>query len=204
MKITGKIKNPYQTTTRSYFAIGLLALSLISALLIVRASEKNIQVWSAKKDLAIGEKISPASLTVSKVLLPNNSGLYLAAKSSVLGKIVIRPVGAGELLPRTSLTQEASGLLVRGVPLQINRNDLPADLQPGQLIDIYALPQRSSANSGNSEVSLVASSVRIESIDIKSRDLGGAIGIVVQVRENQVLPILVDTANTRIVVARSA
>ena len=199
-----KIKNPYPSTTRSYFAIGLLLLSLISAFLIVQASEKNIAVWSAKKDLAIGERITPASLIISKVLLPNNSALYLAAKSSILGKTVIRPIGSGELLPRSSLSEQTSGLIVRGLPLQISRNDLPADLAAGQLIDIYALPQRSSAATGNSDVTLVAGTVRVESIDTKSRDLGGAIGIVVQVRENQVLPILVDTANSRIVVARSA
>lgn len=199
-----KIKNPYPMSSRSYFALALIALSLISALLIVKSSERSTLVWSAQGDLAIGEKLGRQNLKATRVLLPENLHRYTPASTSLLGKVVIRPIAGGELIPKAALSLGTNGLLIRSLPLQVLKNDLPADLVAGELVDIYSLPQRSAADSANNQVSLVGSGLRVESIDNKARDLGGAIGIVLALRENLVLPILAETANARIVVVRSA
>ncbi len=199
-----KIKNPYPMSSRSYFALALIALSLISALLIVKSSERSTLVWSAQGDLAIGEKIARQNLKATRVLLPESLRRYTPASTSLLGKVVIRPIAGGELIPKAALSLGTNGLLIRSLPLQVLKNDLPADLVAGELVDIYSLPQRSAVDSANNQVSLVGSGLRVESIDNKARDLGGAIGIVLALRENLVLPILAETANARIVVVRSA
>jgi len=199
-----KIKNPYPMSSRSYFALALIALSLISALLIVKSSERSTLVWSAQGDLAIGEKIGRQNLKATRVLLPESLRRYTPASTSLLGKVVIRPIAGGELIPKAALSLGTNGLLIRSLPLQVLKNDLPADLVAGELVDIYSLPQRSAVDSANNQVSLVGSGLRVESIDNKARDLGGAIGIVLALRENLVLPILAETANARIVVVRSA
>ena len=191
-------------SSRSYFALALIALSLISALLIVKSSERSTLVWSAQGDLAIGEKIARQNLKATRVLLPESLRRYTPASTSLLGKVVIRPIAGGELIPKAALSLGTNGLLIRSLPLQVLKNDLPADLVAGELVDIYSLPQRSAVDSANNQVSLVGSGLRVESIDNKARDLGGAIGIVLALRENLVLPILAETANARIVVVRSA
>ena len=191
-------------SSRSYFALALIALSLISALLIVKSSERSTLVWSAQGDLAIGEKIARQNLKATRVLLPESLRRYTPASTSLLGKVVTRPIAGGELIPKAALSLGTNGLLIRSLPLQVLKNDLPADLVAGELVDIYSLPQRSAVDSANNQVSLVGSGLRVESIDNKARDLGGAIGIVLALRENLVLPILAETANARIVVVRSA
>jgi hypothetical protein len=92
---------------------------------------------------------------------------------------------------------------MRSVPFRIAKNDLPNDLANGQIVDLYALPIKE-LNSATSQLSqLVAHGVSVESIDIKARDIGGEIGIVLRISEKSVLSILDLTATARVVVVRS-
>ena len=90
------------------------------------------------------------------------------------------------------------------MPLEISRNDLPNDLLPGQRVDIYSLPTENLNAAKTQPTELVLTELSVESIDSKSREMGGAIGIVLKIPEPDVLKLLACLNSSRIVVVRSA
>ena len=89
------------------------------------------------------------------------------------------------------------------MPLKIVRSDLPNDLDSGQSVDIYSLPQDDLSSAKSKEAELISIGVTVESIDLKSRDMGGDIGIVLKIPERDVLYLLSALNQSRIVVVRN-
>ncbi len=192
---------------RTLFAIGLLCLSLIAAMAITGQANRSVLVWSATRDLTVGEIVTQSDIGKTKVMLPQNSLKYLALSAKIVGSVVVRRVGIGELIPTAALSGlSGSGraLDMRSVPFRITKNDLPNDLSAGQIVDLYALPIKDLNSSKAIPTLLIAHGVSVESIDTKARDIGGDIGIVLRIPDKSVLNILDSTSNARVVVVRSA
>jgi hypothetical protein len=189
---------------RAIFGAGLLLVSLIAALLLTNAANRSVLVWSAKGELAVGDVIVLSDLRETKVMLPENSKLYLSTSAKLVGSTVIRKIGAGELIPTATLSRSSKGIDLNSVPLKVAKNDLPSDLQASQSIDLYILPISGLVSQKNRATNLVAANLDVESIDQKSRDLGGDIGVVLKVPQNLVIELLTNIASGRIVLVRSA
>lgn len=193
-----------RATSKTYFAIGLLALSLFAAFAITGKANRSISVWSARTDLVAGERLSSENTQEIKVFLPGNSARYIESSSKIMNRIINRGVSIGELIPLSAVADRYSGEKMRSVPLKIARNDLPSDLISGNNVDIYFLPQPELNSSKVRKTQLISQGVTVESIDLKSKDMGGDIGIVLKIPESQVLDLLALLNNSRIVVVRNA
>jgi len=193
-----------RATAKTYFAIGLLALSLFAAFAITGQANKSVKVWTASKDLAAGDSIKIGSTSLVKVFLPVNSSQYLNEKSKIIDLVVTRRILKGELIPNSALSAAYDGESNRSVPLKIERNDLPNDLVSGQSVDIYSLPQEGVNSSKSTKTELISTDVVVESIDLKSKEMGGEIGIVLKIPERDVIYLLSAINQSRIVVVRSA
>jgi hypothetical protein len=192
-----------RATAKTYFAIGLLALSLFAAFAITGQANKSVKVWTASKDLAAGDSIKIGSTSLVKVFLPVNSSQYLNEKSKIIDLVVTRRILKGELIPNSALSAAYDGESNRSVPLKIERNDLPNDLISGQSVDIYSLPQEGVNSSKSTKTELISTDVVVESIDLKSKEMGGEIGIVLKIPERDVIYLLSAINQSRIVVVRS-
>jgi hypothetical protein len=192
-----------RATAKTYFAIGLLALSLFAAFAITGQANKSVKVWTASKDLAAGDVIKIGSTSLVKVFLPVNSSQYLNEKSKIMDLVVTRRILKGELIPNSALSAAYDGESNRSVPLKIERNDLPNDLVSGQSVDIYSLPQEGVNSSKFTKTELISTDVVVESIDLKSKEMGGEIGIVLKIPEQDVIYLLSAINQSRIVVVRS-
>jgi hypothetical protein len=192
-----------RATAKTYFAIGLLALSLFAAFAITGQANKSVKVWTASKDLAAGDVIKIGSTSLVKVFLPVNSSQYLNEKSKIVDLVVTRRILKGELIPNSALSAAYDGESNRSVPLKIERNDLPNDLVSGQSVDIYSLPQEGVNSSKSTKTELISTDVVVESIDLKSKEMGGEIGIVLKIPERDVIYLLSAINQSRIVVVRS-
>jgi len=192
-----------RATAKTYFAIGLLVLSLFAAFAITGQANKSVKVWTASKDLAAGDVIKIGSTSLVKVFLPVNSSQYLNENSKITNLVVTRRILKGELIPNSALSAAYDGESNRSVPLKIERNDLPNDLVSGQSVDIYSLPQEGVNSSKSTKTELIAIDVVVESIDLKSKEMGGEIGIVLKIPELDVIYLLSAINQSRIVVVRS-
>ena len=192
----------FRRHSRRYTAIGLILISLFAAMTIASESNRTVHVWAARHTLVPGEVLTPADIEVSKVLLPENSQRYLDAVARIQSSFVLRTVGAGELIPVAALSRTAQEANLRGVPIAINRNDLPADLVAGESINIYSLPIKNQST-GVTPVIEIAHGVSVASIDNASKSLGGAIGLVVRLSDASVTSLLTADALNRLVAVRN-
>lgn len=192
-----------KATAKTYFAIGLLVLSLFAAFAITGQANKSVNVWAASKDFVAGDSIEDGSITAVKVFLPTTSDKYLSADTRITNQIANRLIRKGELLPSSALSTTFKGESNRSVPLKIARNDLPNDLSNGQSVDIYSLPQNDLNSSKSRKTELISIGVVVESIDLKSKDMGGDIGIVLKIPERDVIYLLEALNQSRIVVVRN-
>ncbi len=193
-----------RATAKTYFAIGLLLLSLFAAFAITGKANRSVSVWSASKDLVAGDVINRANIEKMKVFLPSNASRYLSVSSKIIDLTATRRILSGELIPTSAVSAKYSGISIRSVPMKIARNDLPSDLSPGQSVDIYYLPLPDLNSQKARKTELISEGVLVESIDIKSRDMGGDIGIVLKIPEPDVLTLLTTLNNSRILVVRDA
>ena len=192
-----------RATAKTYFAISLLVLSLFAAFAITGQANKSVSVWSAAADLVAGDVIKDGSAIEVKVFLPSNSARYLPVNSKITNLVVTRRILKGELLPTSALSNNFAGESIRSVPLKIARNDLPNDLKSGQSVDIYSLPEHDLNSAKPRKTELISIGVVVESIDNKSKDMGGDIGIVLKIPERDVIYLLSALNQSRIVVVRN-
>ncbi len=204
MTITEKVQLIFRQNSRSFFALALIALSLVSASLIVKEAGKSDSMWAARTNISPGELFSSANLVEVPVLLKSTSPHYFHTSESIFGLTAVRTISSGDLIPRQATSRIANVLDYRSVPLQVTKNDLPNDLMTGERVDIYALPTRTGIAGSEEQVVEVAHAIPVESIDLKARDLGGAIGVVVRMSSENILNFFGDTANSRIVLVRNA
>ncbi len=191
-----------QVHSRRYIALGLILISLFAAMTIASESNRTVHIWAAKHALVPGEILTVNDLQVNKVLLPENSSRYLDASAKIESSFVVRAVGSGELIPVAALTRSEQSARLRGVPIAINRNDLPADLSVGESINIYSLPIKNQSSAAT-PVTEIAHGVSVASIDNASKSLGGSIGIVVRLSDADVAALLTADALNRLVAVRN-
>ena len=192
-----------KATAKTYFAIGLLALSLFAAFAITGQANKSVSVWAASKDFVAGDSVEDGSVTAVKVFLPKTSDKYLSTDTRITNQVATRLIRKGELFPSSALSSTFKGESNRSVPLKIARNDLPNDLSSGQSVDIYSLPQNDLTSSKSRKTELISIGVVVESIDLKSKDMGGDTGIVLKIPERDVIYLLEALNQSRIVVVRN-
>ena len=193
-----------RATTRTYFAIGLLVISLLAAIAITGKANQSVTVWAASSEIMPGDVISNSNIRAVKVFLPESINEYMSSRNVIHNGISNRRIASGELIPRRAVSVSFAGEATRSVPLRIARNDLPSDLTSGQVVDIYYLPQANLNSTKAVRTELISEAVLVESIDQKSKDMGGEIGIVLKIPEFEVMKLLAALNNSRVVVVRSA
>jgi hypothetical protein len=193
-----------RATTRTYFAIGLLVISLFAAFAITSKANHSVTVWAASSEIMPGDQINNSNIRATKVFLPESIKQYASTRNTIHNGISTRRIANGELIPMSAISSSFNGEATRSVPLRIARNDLPGDLSPGQVVDIYYLPQANLNSAKELRTELISEAVLVESIDQKSKDMGGEIGIVLKIPEFEVMKILAALNNSRVVVVRSA
>jgi hypothetical protein len=174
-------------TPRYILGLILILTSFSSAYLISKTSENTTMVWAATVDLAPGEVLSNSDLTKVRVRLLDNPEQYLSADTQIAGAAVLRSIGAAELIPSFAVSNEID-LNLQVVPISIQREWAPIELNSGTIVDVYGIPSRNLDLMAQAKTRsrLLLSAVAIDSVDASSRDLGGRIGVSILVPESEV------------------
>lgn len=158
-----RLRAPSWRDPRLLVGVLLVLASVVAGTLVVRAADDTVPVWAAARTLAPGEAIDPGDLAVVRVRLEQGTAGYLPAAQdpSSGGSVVLRGVGAGELVPAAAVGSAAA--LERrpvGVPVE---GPLPGGTGAGSLVDVwvsaaegggvFAAPQRLAASAEVAELS---------------------------------------------------
>jgi hypothetical protein len=189
----------FAQNSRRIIAITAIAVSLIAALGLATASQSSTQIWVATHQLAPGSVLHSADITRVSADLGPATKQYYSGTATLIGNTVTRPVGPSEFIPLNALAQVGTVSDFRQLPLGVARSDLPADLSPGERVDLYSIPK----DAGQAPT-MVASGIHIQSVDSKSRDLGGAVTVLFLLHEKEIMAVIDSLTTGRIVVVRNA
>jgi hypothetical protein len=134
--------------------------------------------------------------------LAENGGLYLTQDLNPIGSTSISAIGTGEFIALNSITEESTAFDSEQVPINIAASDIPADIEMGELISLYWVPEPLDRTS-LSTPELLLSGVFLRSIDRKNSNFGNGLAITISVDNSQVKKLLSGTSSGRLVIVGS-
>lgn len=185
--------------SRLAMGLALFIIAISAGALISKEANRTVYVWASKGELAPGNTIAATDLKAVSVLLPESAKNYISTNAQLVGAIVMHRVGTGDLIPVNSISTDSQRLIDRAVPLTIEITDLPTDLQRGEVIDIYAIPN--SSQKSISEPELITSGITVA--EASSKNNSGKALVVVNLPEDLVMRTLAFISDSRLIIVRS-
>ena len=188
--------------TRLVIAVSLFAAALISAMALTALGNQSDTYWVASKNLTPGAQINEADLAQVQVSLGDSSSDYLAEDSSPIGTYVLHAIGKGELISINALSDTSREMRSEQVPISVRGSDIPSDIELGEAINIYWVPEAMGMQKVGEPV-LVISGAYLRSMDRKSANFGTDVALTISVFNREVFALLSATSTGRLVVVRS-
>ena len=185
--------------SRLAMGLALFIIAISAGSLIAKEANRTVYVWASNGELAPGNTIASTDLKAVSVLLPESAKNYISANAQLVGAIVMHRVGTGDLIPVNAISTDSQKLGQRAVPLTVEITDLPADLQRGEVIDIYAIP--STSQKSISEPELITSGITVAEASTKNNS--GKVLVVVNLPEDLVMRTLAFISESRLIIVRS-
>ena len=163
-----RLRAPSWLDRRLVLGLLLVLTSVVVGARVLSGADTSVPVYAATRDLAAGTALVDGDLRVARVRLFGSGDRYVSADGpKPAGYVLLRPVGADELLPRLAVTGEAAATPVRLVTLPVRRHHLPPGLGHGDLVDVYLSPGTKAAPA---TPALVLARVTVDSVS----DRGGS------------------------------
>jgi len=188
--------------TRFVVATALFSAAVISAMALTALGNRTDTYWVARKTLIPGSQISDSDLANVEVALGEVSRRYLSRASLTAGAYVVRSIQAGELIAIDAVSDTPNGQQSGQVPISIRNSDLPTDIELGETINIYWVPENTGIEKNNSP-ELVISKAFLNSVNRKAGNFGGNISLTVSVQNSDIFSLLSATASGRLVIVRA-
>lgn len=145
-----RLRRPGWRDPRLLVGIALIAGSVVLGSWAVTTAQRTVPVYVARDVLVPGAALSSAALVVADVRLADRVDGYLRADEPLPdGAVVLRTVGAGELLPAAAVGH-AADLDVRAVPVALS-GPAPSGLRAGSRVDLWFTPEPASGASDGAD-----------------------------------------------------
>lgn len=190
-----------RSRTRLITAITIICASFISAFILSVLANRSTTMWVTVHALPTGHTVVAEDLIRQQVTLPAGHTVYFSADRDITHEIVLRTIGAGELLAVTALSQDSLVLETTAVPLSVHSSDIPNDLQAGEVVNLYHVGD-SRLSQEITHPSLLLSHAFIMGVDRKGQNLGGDLTLTISMNVKSVLEVLDATASGRVVAVR--
>lgn len=122
----------------------LILISLVVGARVVAGADKTVPVYAAVTDLPAGHVIAEDDLQPVRVRLAS-SGTYVDGAETVVGRVVRRELGKGELVPASVLVASVPGAF-RDVSLALKPDHFPSDIRTNDLVDVLATSEDAAKN----------------------------------------------------------
>lgn len=160
---------------RLVVGIALVALCALLGATLLGRGDGAVGVWATRTDLADGQRVAAEDLVRREVGFVDQADAdrYLPADESVPeGLLLSRPLGAGELVPRSAVSAGEPEESVE-VPLSVPTDSVPSTVGVGSTVDVWVVPDPGlEPRSVQAEAALVLDDVRV----VELARLGGGIG----------------------------
>lgn len=173
----GRLASPSWLDARLVLGVLLVLVSVVVGARALSSADRSSLVWSTTRDLSAGASLAGDDLRPAQVRLFGSSTGYLPANGAPpVGYVLDRAVSAGELLPLSALVRPGDEADVRLVTVPVLPGHVPPGLQKGQLVDVWATPDRDAALAAG-EDGEAASRLVLEGLTVeRPPDADGALG----------------------------
>jgi len=188
--------------TRLVVAIALFAAAVISAMALTALGNRSDTYWVARHSLIPGSQILEGDLSQVQVALGQISSDYFSKDSDVVGSYALRAIAKNELISISSVSDMPRGVQSGQVPISIHGSDLPSDIEIGEKLDIYWVPEAMGIQKTEPST-LVISGAFLNSINRKASNFGNDISLTVSVTNSEIFSLLQATSSGRLVIVRA-
>jgi Flp pilus assembly protein CpaB len=126
-----------------------VCISVLVGARVLASADDTVAVLAARDSLAAGQQVGVADLTEVRLRFGSDEDAdrYLSADEEIpVGAVLLRPVGPGELIPRTALSTDRGGLVE--LPLSVDPGRVPASVRPGSVVDVWVTADGDGQGSG--------------------------------------------------------
>jgi len=123
---------------RLWIGLALVAASVVLGARLLGSEPKTVEVWVADRDLQVGEEIGADDLrltTLERIGDEVAATYFLRDDDLPAEHVVVRAVGAGELLPRAALGEATTDRLELAV--WAPSVAIPGGVRPGSVVDVW-------------------------------------------------------------------
>ena len=165
-----RLRRPSWRDPRLLIGLVLLLTSVAVGARVVALADHTVPMYAARTTLPTGTPLTAEVLKVVRLRLAGTDAGYLDARRSLpAGQVVVRTVGAGEVVPLASIASAAE-LQFRPVSIPID-GAAPAGLAAGGLVDLWAsVKRRDAVGGGYEEPQRIARTVEV--FDVRSPGTG--------------------------------
>lgn len=153
----GRLKRPRWSDPRLVIGVALIVISILGTASVVARADRTEPYYAARHTLPPGTVLAESDVTVTRVRV--SPGTYVPAASAPWGDVVTRVIGAGEMIPKSSLA-DADGYSSRPVAVTTGR-PLAASIDSGAIVDVWITRE----GLRGPESVLVAASVIVDEVD---------------------------------------
>jgi hypothetical protein len=142
-----RFRRPGWRDPRLVVGVLLVCLSVALGAQLLSGRDDVTQVWAVRESVTAGATLSTVDLRPVGVRFAESADAarYVAATEPLAeGTVSTRDLAAGELLPLAALRQ-GSAEAVLELPLAVPGGGVPADLAPGDRVDVWAVPMARAA-----------------------------------------------------------
>lgn len=134
-----RIEKPRWINARTILGLLLFTVSLLAGQRLIESTRVTTGMWSAAHDLPTGTVLSANDLVPIQVNLGSQSSHYALAETALIGAVITRPVGAGEMFPLKALAAPGTASDGRLITIPIGpEHAVGGALSPGDLVDVFA------------------------------------------------------------------
>lgn len=173
-----RLQKPSWKDPRLLIGVLLVLGSVAGVIALLGSADRTTQVYSAREDIAVGQVVTEADLSIVKVRLDEVEPSYVTVEHGFAeGKVALQRVAKNQLVPQASL---GSADAVDRKPVAIAmEEELPAQAVSGTRVDVWvAMP---GPNQAFEEPRLLLPSAEIAGMTSGSSALGAAKTTVVMV-----------------------
>ena len=134
-----RVQRPSWANLRTALGLLLFCAALVAGQQVIAGAKDTTQVWVAARDLPAETVLGTDDLRVEEVSLSDSlQNRYLAASSEVEGRVLSRPVLAGEMVAGSWVSGSASDT-ARSMTIPLDgRSQVAAGIGLGNVVDVIA------------------------------------------------------------------
>lgn len=163
---------------RLWVGVLIVAVSVLGGARVFAAADDSVAVWAVAADAGKGARLDADDLVTRRVRFVDPEdldGYYTVDDNLPADLVLLRGVGAGELLPRAAVGSAADTAGTVELPVAVDLEQVPPSVRSGSVVDVY-LRDRGAAGARSRQDGPVLSGVTVVDAPTLEAGFGASTG----------------------------